>query len=340
MHRATPYGSSLRTHTSGGARTIIDKVDDGPLMQTMNGNFMKGESRKDIEAPQNYGFTSVVADSKKGKDGQIDNSAEGFVSYENGHKSFPVCAVMDDRRHRLKNLAKDAAKGATAIYGQKEWGQQYLNTEKGQYITGNMKKLNRMQLVENKNGQKAQTQQQQQQGSQQRSQQRIIPAAQIAANALLALAVRNAEGKLVIPSKSGVEFEVEEFISDFIPVAGTRAADSGGGGGGGPQGAGDQQQPEGKSQDTGQKTLHKEDSTVWYEQNGTDTQSVHGEAYSTQKTGSDASTHWEKDKKKSTQCTEEHIHIRFKDHRIFNDKDGNWATSPIQIKLDKYCKEG
>jgi phage gp45-like len=114
-------------------------------------------------------------------------------------------------------------------------------------------------------------------------------------------------------------------------------ADAGGGGSSG-SGGGKQK----KQKTYGQKS-DKDDnkkSSVAIEQNGTQTYSQHGESYGTQKGGSDSTIHYEKNKKKSAQTTEEHTHIRFKDHRIFNDEGGNWATSPIQIKMDKYCKEG
>jgi phage gp45-like len=350
VHRQTGAASAYRGYDGGGARALVDKIDDGPLMQTMTGQGMKGESfspssgggkSKGPESPQNYGFTSVVADATKGANGMIKQCAEGFMSFIGGNRSFPVCAMMDDRRHRLKNLAKDAAKGAVSMFGQKEWGQQYLNTEDGQFITGNMKKKNRMQLVENKNGQKAQQQPGSSSGGAQAAQ-ASVQALDGSSRELVAQAIRNAEGRLVIQSKSGVEFEIEEFV---MPPQVTTFAD-GGGGGGGAAGGGDAGggaaggQGKGDSKPTGQKTLHKEDTQVYVEQNGTDTTSRHGEGFASQKGGSDSSTHWEKDKKKSTQCTDEHVHIRYKDHRIFNDKGGNWATSPIQIKMDKYCKEG
>lgn len=330
MHRSTGANTLHRSYASGGSRSLIDEVDDGPLMQTMKGNAMKGEVRKDVESPQNYGFTSAVAPAEKGKDGQIEQSAEGFMSYMGGNRSFPVMPIMDDRRHRLKNLVKDAAKGSSAMYGLKEWGQQILNTEDGQYITGNLKKKNRMQLVENKNGQKAQ--QQQGGGGAQAKAAVLMVALEGSSQELVAQAIRNAEGRLVLRSKSGVEFEIEEFID-------RPAAHAGNGSGAAPIGpSGGQQQ--GTSKATGQKTLHKEETEVYVEQNGTDTTSRHGEGYATQKSGSDSSTHWEKDKKKSTQCTEKHTHIRFQDFRIFNDDEGNWSTTPILVKKDKHCKEG
>jgi len=107
----------------------------------------------------------------------------------------------------------------------------------------------------------------------------------------------------------------------------------------GPQQSGQQQK---KQKTYGQKSARDDNkqSEIAIEQNGTTTYSRHGEAYSSQKGGSDATTHWENDKKKSTQVTEDHTHIRFKEHRIFNDKDGNWCTSPLLVKKDQYCKEG
>jgi phage gp45-like len=108
----------------------------------------------------------------------------------------------------------------------------------------------------------------------------------------------------------------------------------------GPSGSGGGKQK--KKKTMGQKSAKDDNkkSEVAIEQNGATTYSRHGEAYGSQKGGSDSTIHYEKDKKKSAQSTDEHVHIRFKEHRIFNDKDGNWATSPIGIKMDKYCKEG
>ena len=67
MHRATPLNSSMRGYCGGGARSCVDQVDDSTLMQSMAGNFMANETRKGVEAPQNYGFTSVVFDAEKGR---------------------------------------------------------------------------------------------------------------------------------------------------------------------------------------------------------------------------------------------------------------------------------
>ena len=56
--------SSLRGYSAGGARGVVDQVDDSKLMQEMGGNFMANEMRSGVEAPQNYGFTSVVFDAE------------------------------------------------------------------------------------------------------------------------------------------------------------------------------------------------------------------------------------------------------------------------------------
>jgi uncharacterized FlaG/YvyC family protein len=104
MHRATPLMTSFRAFSAGGARSVVDKVNDGTLMQEMLGNFMKGETRGEVESPQNYGFSSVVLPAKKGKGGLIEESAEAFIGFMGGNRSFPVALVMDDRRHRPMGL--------------------------------------------------------------------------------------------------------------------------------------------------------------------------------------------------------------------------------------------
>src|SRR5262245_46316818 len=184
MHRANPLSTSFRAFTAGGAKSIVDKIADHPLMQEMSGNMMKGETRKNVESPQNYGFTSVVADALKGKDGLMKMGAEAIMSFMGGNRSFPMCTSMDDRRHRLINLIKDAAKGATAMFGQKEWGQQFLNTDTGMFMTGNLEKVMKFALTENKNGQ---TQTQSNKGPK------------------LARTFR---------SESGVEFDIETYLLD------------------------------------------------------------------------------------------------------------------------------
>jgi phage gp45-like len=160
MHRSTPIQASFRGYTSGGARTVIDAADDSKLMQESGGGIMKGENRQKVESPQNYGFTSVVMDADKGPDGQVQGGAEGFHSFMGGNRSFPVCTVMDDRRHRLKDLQK----GDTAIYRTKDDKQQFHLTQDGGFWSAPQDKTARMQLVAN---QQSGQQQQGQQGGQQ-----------------------------------------------------------------------------------------------------------------------------------------------------------------------------
>jgi Bacteriophage Mu Gp45 spike protein len=143
MHRATPSDSSFRGYAAGSRGGVVKSVTDSNGLQTCSSGMMKGESREDIEAPQNYGFTSVCADA--GADGK---GPECQFNYSGGNGSFPIAGAMDDRRHRLLELDK-VAKGSTGMYGLKEWGQQLLNTEKGWFMTGNIEKKMRLQLVEN-----------------------------------------------------------------------------------------------------------------------------------------------------------------------------------------------
>jgi hypothetical protein len=100
MHRATPLNTSFRSYSSGGARTMIHAADDSKMMQEMGGNFMKNETRDKVESPQNYGFSSVVRNPTQDALGNIISAAEGFINFIGGNRSFPVCGIMDDRRHR------------------------------------------------------------------------------------------------------------------------------------------------------------------------------------------------------------------------------------------------
>jgi phage gp45-like len=322
MHRQTPYDIAFRGYSAGGARSCIDKVDDSKLMQESNdAHGMLGESWPTAEAPQNYGFTSVVADATKSAAGKIQQCAEGFMSFIGGNRNFPVMGMMDDRRHRLKNLAKDATKGATAMFGLKEWGQQFLNTEDGNFLTGNTQKKNRFALVDNQNGQKQQGQQQGSPAGQQKRVWKVInpPGA-----------VELPDGRVVIRSKSGVEFEVELFDADVI-----EARDAGGGAGGGNSSSSGGNGAAGGGKPTGQKTLHKEDSSVWIEQNKTDTQCVHGDACGRQRASSDSTVFYGKDN--SCQATDGHAHIMGDQVHIWV-AGACFSDMPIIVKKDGMCK--
>lgn len=144
MHRATPLNTSIRAYTSGGSRSVVDKADDSKLMQEMGGNFMANETRDAIEAAQNYGFTSVVFDAEKGQDGKIAASAETFIGFMGGNRSFPASGNMDDRRHRLYKLEK----GDTAMFRGRGDKQQFHMTTDGGFWTAPQDKMLRMHLLQ------------------------------------------------------------------------------------------------------------------------------------------------------------------------------------------------
>jgi hypothetical protein len=144
MHRATPANSSMRGYYSGGSASVVDQVDDKKLMQEMAGNFMANETRKGVQAPQNYGFTSVVFDAEKDAMGKIQAGAETFTSFMGGNRSFPVSGNMDDRRHRMFQLEK----GDTAIFRGRGDKQQFHMTQDGGFWTAPQDKTVRMHLVQ------------------------------------------------------------------------------------------------------------------------------------------------------------------------------------------------
>ena len=142
MHRATPLNTSIRSYTAGGSRSVVDKVDDTKLMQEMAGSMMHNESRKEIEAAQNYGFTSAVFDAEQGQDGK-KSGAECFMSFMGGNRSFPAAGPMDDRRHRMYKLEK----GDTAMFRGRGDKQQFHMTTDGGFWSAPQDKTVRMQLL-------------------------------------------------------------------------------------------------------------------------------------------------------------------------------------------------
>jgi hypothetical protein len=146
VHRSSPANAAFRGYVAGGARHCVDQVDDNPLMQTSGGNFMANESRKNMEAPQNYGFTSVVHP----KDDS--GSAEAFVQFMGGNRSLPIANSMDDRRHRLNKLDQ----GDTAMFRGKSDYQQFHMANEGGFWSGPQDKTLRMALVQKNSGQQQQ----------------------------------------------------------------------------------------------------------------------------------------------------------------------------------------
>jgi hypothetical protein len=106
MHRATPASSSLRGYSAGGSRATINTMDDNSLMQACHADMQANESRDAIECPQNYGFTSHNFQADKDGQGTTIASAESFVSYQGGNRSFPAMGPVDDRRHRCRGLSE------------------------------------------------------------------------------------------------------------------------------------------------------------------------------------------------------------------------------------------
>jgi len=263
----TPLQTSHRSNAGGGKKVLVDEANDGETMQEMKGTAMHGESRQKIEAPQNYGFTSVVAKADKDDKGNITGSAEGIMSAIGGSSSHAVVGVMDDRRHRLKDLKP----GDSGMYRGKDDRQQFHMAEDGNYLSARNDRKTRIALVE-----PPKQDDQQQQSSQSR-------------------------------------------------------------GGGGTSGGKDDKK---SKKPTGQKPAMDDNkkSNIAFEQNGKETFSQHGDYYNSVRGGSDSSTYYQ-NRKKSTQATDEHVHVRFNDNRIWVDKDGHWSEMPILQKKDKHCKD-
>src|SRR5262245_1658917 len=155
MHRATPAHSIFRAFVAGGARATVNSVDDSKFMQEHASDFMANESRKGIESPQNYGFTSVTAPPTKDEFGNIIACAETFIQFMGGNRSFPVAGNIDDRRHRLLGLNP----GDGAMFRQALDKLQFHLNDLGGFLTAPRDKTLRMQLLDEDT-------QQQQQGSQ------------------------------------------------------------------------------------------------------------------------------------------------------------------------------
>jgi len=358
MHRATTANVAYRAYTAGGARSVVDNVDDSKLMQESSGNFMKGETRSEVEAPQNYGFTSVTADADQqqqqgsggggsggGAGGGGGGSgpgggmgAEAFISFPGGNRSFPVAGVIDDRRHRLYNLGKDAAKGSSAQFGLKDWGEQFLITDDGMYMTGNAGQTKgggqqggggsagataaggsggssggqqkdfriKLQLVENKNNQ------QQQSGG---------GGGGGGGGSAGATRISEEVGSLGLPrmfftsEDSGVEFE-------YDVVAPLADGDSGSNGGG-------QQDGQQTQKSKGQKTLHKEKSETYHDMTKEKIEIKRGKATTEQTDKHCMGYHG--DKSKSYRADDSHTHIK-SGSSIWTSKGGCYSSAPIIVK--------
>lgn len=143
MHRATPLNTSIRSYTAGGSRCVMGKADDSKLMQEISCSIMHNEARKEVEAAQNYGFTSVHFDPEKDQNGK-EIGAEAFLGFMGGNRSFPASGPIDDRRHRLYKLET----GDTAMFRGRGDKQQFHLTKDGGFWSAPQDKTVRMHLLE------------------------------------------------------------------------------------------------------------------------------------------------------------------------------------------------
>jgi hypothetical protein len=123
MRNGTPVESAFRAYM-GVVRATINKVNDGPMMQEASTDMFNMHKRDEIESPQNYGFTSAVlprdeqqqtktasADGGTGYSSadQKGEAAEAIMMFPGGNQSHGIAVVMDDRRHRPRNLPPGAS---------------------------------------------------------------------------------------------------------------------------------------------------------------------------------------------------------------------------------------
>jgi phage gp45-like len=115
------------------------------------------------------------------------------------------------------------------------------------------------------------------------------------------------------------------------PQASATAASGGGGGG---SGGGDQ----GGGKPEGQKSLREDNdkSKKYFQQTDKSQKHQHDELYSM--VNSEDSSNFHQDKTKSSQATEDHVHMRYKEFKIWVDKYGHWSEAPIMQKKDVFCK--
>ncbi len=143
MHRTTPLAAAFRAYVAGGARSVVSAITDTTGLQEMAGHFMANESRDKIESPQNFGFTSAVMDAIQDQAGKIMGSAETFIQFMGGNRSFPVAGNMDDRRHRLTGLDK----GDVGMFTTKGRKQQLHMSADGMFGSAPQDKTMRFALV-------------------------------------------------------------------------------------------------------------------------------------------------------------------------------------------------
>ncbi|MCA1419497.1 phage baseplate assembly protein [Bradyrhizobium sp. BRP23] len=129
MRFGSPIETSFRSFMSI-FRATVNNVADKHMMQETSIDGFHSHKRKNIEAPQNYGFSSVVMprDGKQGQGGgyandDIGGEAAEAIMLSAGGMSHYIAVVMDDRRHRPRVMPP----GSSAQYGP--------NTDHGRALT-------------------------------------------------------------------------------------------------------------------------------------------------------------------------------------------------------------
>ncbi|MGY3130120.1 phage gp45-like [Bradyrhizobium sp. USDA 4501] len=176
MRFGTPIETSFRSFMTV-FRATINNVTDKHMMQETDLDSFHSHKRKKVEAPQNYGFSSVVMprDGEQGKGGGYGNDDQGGESAEAimlsaGGMSHFIAVVMDDRRHRPRVMppGSSAQYGPNTDYGRsltyikpstkddKDGGVYMIAPHPDEYVS--------MRHIDNKKQPKPKTQQQGQQG--------------------------------------------------------------------------------------------------------------------------------------------------------------------------------
>lgn len=83
------------------ARCVVADSDDAKKMQELKASVLAGELRDGVERFQEFGFTSRPPD-----------GGEAVIVFLGGSRDHGVVVATDDRRYRLRNLAK----GEVALY--------------------------------------------------------------------------------------------------------------------------------------------------------------------------------------------------------------------------------
>ena len=299
MHRATPLQTSFRSYSSGGSRSVVSSVDDSKLMQEMSGGIMANELRTQVEAAQNYGFTSVTMDGDTDGQGNVTSGPETFISFMGGNRSFPASGNIDDRRHRLMSLQK----GDSAMFRTKSDKQQFHMTSQGTFWSTRDDRTNRIALVA----------QGQQSGS---------------GSSGGGSSGGGSAGGQVVPRRRLRRFETWRHDPRLLEIEARDITGGGGGssGGNGASGAGGQQ--------NGQTNLVQanQQSQMYFQQTKDATIIQHQNGY-TKVTQNAVETYYQDDTV-STKATTDHVHIRFKNFAVWVNASGCFSSVPINTQQD------